>query len=299
MDRQGKSWWVAVGLLGVAVSCMGPAARAQDWGSMVRSLAGEAAQKAIDREIDGPRSDTAAQGQAANPMLHIDSAYDFAPGPVTLFEQNFASTPPGAMPADLKTNGSGQVVTVAEFPGHWLELRDGSSYKLRPPMHLPARFTIEFDLIPVAEQISDLDAFSFGFAHDNSAGAFINDAYNNNAINCVALEYINGGAGDISVSSSATRYSNHSDIDWRDYANRVTHVAIAVDGNLMTVYLDHMKIADAQLFEHNVERYFYFSASLGHHQDARLLVGNLRIGGFQQPVSAQQTAQQAIQPGQP
>lgn len=258
----------------------GHPAHAQDLGSMLKNLANHAAEKVIDQQVNPRRNAYGAQPQGAGPMPQINAAYDFTPGPVTLFQQDFASTAAGAMPADLKTNGSGQVVTVGGFGGRWLELRDGSTYKLQPRIDLPARFTVEFDLIPVAQEINDLNGFHFGFAHDNDVRAYIHDAYNGGSINNISLQYLNGGGGDVYVASSATRYHAFNKVDWRDYANRVTHVAIAVNGDQMQAYLNRMKVVDSRLFEQQRARHFYFSSSFNHRHDARLLVSNLRIGGF-------------------
>lgn len=219
------------------------------------------------------------QAQSANPMLQINGAYDFTPGPVTLFQQDFATTSIGGMPQDLKTNGSGSVVTVPGIPGHWLELQDSSTYKLNPAIELPQRFTVQFDVIPVAAKITDLDYFNFGFAHDNTVGAYIDDAYNNGAITNVQFSFING-TGDIISASSATDYHNDVSMDWVDYANQILHIAIAVNGDRMQAYLDHRKIVDTKAFVHTFSRYFYFSSSFQHTHDAKLLVSNLRIGGF-------------------
>lgn len=277
MEHRAACVAVVVGAL--AAMAYAPASQAQDLGSFLKTIGEEAVQKAVDGQM-GQKANPGAQGQQPGQMLQINGAYDFTPGPVTLFQQNFVSTPVGAMPSDIKTNGSGQVVTLQAYPGHWLELRDSSTYKLHPAIDLPNRFTIEFDVIPVAEKISDLIGFAFGFAHDNSVGSYISDAFNDGAINYVKLGYQNGGGGDIIVASSATNYNNDTNFDWRDYANHVMHVAIAVNGDQMQVYLDHMKIADSRLFEHALTRYFYFDSSFEHYHDAKLLVSNLRIGGF-------------------
>lgn len=263
-------------------------AHAQDLGSMLKSLAGKAAQKAVDNTMDRQRSAPGTDRHGTGSMLRVNGAYDFMPGPVTLFQQTFASTPVGAMPTNLKTNGSGQVVTVDGLMGRWLELRDGSTYKLHPRLDLPTRFTVEFDFVPVAEQINDLSGFHFGFARDNDVRAYILDAYNGGSINHIGMQYRNG---DVSIASSATQYHSFQRIDWRDYANQVTHVAIAVNGDQMQVYFNRMKIADAKMFEQQRSRNFYFSSSLNHQHDAKLLVNNLRVGGFDEADRSQQSAQ--------
>lgn len=220
------------------------------------------------------RADADAQDAEGQPhRLTIDRTSDFTAGSRTLATSDFAATPKGAMPADWKTNGSGSVVAVAQLPGKWLALAPDASYKLARPPVLPDRFTVEFDLVPAADEVGDFDSVLFGFAHDNSTRAFISDAYNGGAINGVDLNF----GGSTSVSSSATDYSHFDDIDLRDTANRIIHVAMAIDGDQMRVYLDGRKIADARLFNGNDARYFFLSSPLNYRHGATMLFGNFRI----------------------
>lgn len=203
----------------------------------------------------------------------------FVPGPTTLYALDLAAAPLGAMPRDLRTNGSAKVVTADGIPGHWLALADSSTYKLSPALHvsLPPRFTVEFDVIPLSESTpSDLGEFSFGFARDDAVRAFIRDANHGGAINNVNFNYLEGR---LVVASSASGYHKTTDIGWGRYAYHPVHVAIAVDGDRMQVYLDRRKMLDARMFR-GAAGHFYFSASPHTQPGAQLLFGNLRIGGF-------------------
>lgn len=244
-------------------------------GQHVEQQATQKIENGMDRHIN-PSGAQAQQG--ASPMLRINGAYSFTPGPVTLFQQDFAATPVGAMPADIRTNGSGQVVAVNGLPGRWLELRDASIYKLAGGTSLPNHFTMTFDVVPAAHKIGDLEGYAFGFAPNNS----LRDCgcgFSGSGINQIQLAYY----GWIKVTSSATGYSRTNlQANFTGQENQVVHVAIAVNGNQMQVWLNHVKIADSQLFRRNPSRYFYFASGDTSSYGAKLLLGNLRIGGFAQ-----------------
>lgn len=228
-----------------------------------------------EQEVGSPRSDTAPRRK----LLTIHSGDTFAPGNHDLFRDDFAATANGRMPASWKTNGSGEVVTLDGVAGKWLKLQNFATYKLAKASSLPSRFTLEFDVIAVADQVADLSPLTFGFAKDNSVRSYIPDAYNEGALNAVSLEYMNGHGG--TVSSSASGKHHPLDIALEDYVNRSMHVAIAVDGDRMQVYLDQTKIADTDLFRGNAARYFFISAPIDSSHGASLVVSNFRIADYQ------------------
>ncbi|MED5547590.1 MAG: hypothetical protein VYD90_20355 [Pseudomonadota bacterium] len=80
----------------------------------------------------------------------------------------------------------------------------------------------------------------------------------------------------VNVSSSATDYYHAEHLDLRHYANRVMHVSIAVEGEMLQVYLDDQKIADTRAFAGKLPRYFFISAPTRTRNNAQLLFGSFR-----------------------
>lgn len=224
----------------------------------------------------------ASQHGAQRPMLQVNGSFDFTPAPITLYRDDFAATPIGAMPRGWKTNGSGEVVSVQGFPGKWLSLQGDSTFKLSRTHRLPDRFTIDFDLLPVAETPSDIGQPLFGFAGDDRATTYLADGDNDGALNAVDLLFVNSGA-DVSTYSGATGFNSDPNFSLQEYTNRILHVSIAVDGNRERVYLDHTKILDSRTFQNNPSRYFFISGAMNYDHGAQLLFGNFRIGGYTQP----------------
>lgn len=255
---------------------------AQSLWDAVKDTVQHKATQAIEKSIDNPPDPrTGDTGHPSHPaMLSINGGAAFTAGNVPLFHGDLAATRIGAMPSAWKTNGSASVVSLGGMPGHWLKLANSATYKLVDPVRLPQHFTVQFDVIAVADKINDLDGFHFGFAHDNSVRNYIMDAYNDGAINAIKLNYSNSGGG--SVASSATGYHHFFDFDLEGYPNRPLHVALDVNGDTMRVYLDHTKIADTKLFLGNGARHFFMSSSLNSKHGAAIVVGNFRIDGFEQ-----------------
>lgn len=75
------------------------------------------------------------------------SKYDFIPGEKVIGYEDFSQDAVGDFPAAWYTNGSGEVVTLNNFPGHWLMFRNNSKYVFRLDETLPENYTIEFDFL--------------------------------------------------------------------------------------------------------------------------------------------------------
>ena len=228
----------------------------------------------MDPDRPAREDDVASDGD--HHSLVINQAYDFIPGTEPLVHTDFADAAIGSIPGTWKTNGSGDIVTVQGLSGKWLRLQDFASYKLVAPPRLPSRFTVQFDIVVATDVTRDIGFIHAGFANDNSVRTYLQDAYNDGAINAVTFGY----AGDGGVASSATGYNHPVVMDMRGFANRVIHVSIAVDGDNERIYVDRRKIADARLFNGNPARYFFISAPTSTEHEAKVLFGNFRMDAF-------------------
>ncbi|RYF13436.1 MAG: hypothetical protein EOO77_15520 [Oxalobacteraceae bacterium] len=258
------------------ILAIGTPADAQ-FGSLLNSMKSKAADK-VSQQLDPDRYQRDAR-IASNPEHHsliINQEYDFIPGTEPLVQTDFANAALGSIPATWKTNGSGDIVTVQGLPGKWLKLQNFASYKLANPPQLPSRFTVQFDIVVATDTTRDIGFIHAGFAKDNSVRTYLQDAYNDGAINAVTFGY----AGDGGVASSATGYNHPVQIDMGGFANRVMHVSIAVDSDNERIYIDRTKIADAKLFDGNMSKYFFLSAPTSTEHNASVLFGNFRIDKF-------------------
>lgn len=234
----------------------------------------KAAQKANDA-MDKKTSDNNS-ADAAKPhsnKLSINSGFDFTPGDSILFSENFAGIPDGSSTRIFKTNGSASVVSVKDVDGKWMKLTDNATYKLTKQLFYPRHFTIEFDILTVADQVRDIEPVVIGFTKDNS----VTD-YNSGNGAYVSLKYYN--ENDVAVNSSYNDKYLSTQFDLNTYLNRTMHVSLMVDGDRMAIYLDKTKISDTQLFLPGSPKNFYVSAPMHYKNGSSVLVSNFRIATF-------------------
>jgi len=232
----------------------------------------------INQAIEKKANDPQPNGTTNRGKIKIQSTFNFAACDSAIYTDNFSTNQTGRLPTSWKTNGSGEIVKVSEFPGKWLQLQNFASYKLARLVKYPSKFTIEFDLIAVADKIEDLHPLSFGFASDNSVRSYMQDAYNDGAINNISITYYNTH-GTIEASSDTKYHHASDDLDLQNYANQTMHVSIAVDGQYEQVYLDKTKISDTKMFNPNRVKYFYISAPIQSQNNAKVLFGNFKLMG--------------------
>jgi outer membrane protein OmpA-like peptidoglycan-associated protein len=81
------------------------------------------------------------------PSLASYSKFDFVAGEKIIFFEDFSQDAVGDFPALWYTNGSGEVVTLNNYPGKWLMMRERSDYAYMFNEPMPDNYTIEFDYI--------------------------------------------------------------------------------------------------------------------------------------------------------
>jgi outer membrane protein OmpA-like peptidoglycan-associated protein len=91
------------------------------------------------------------------PSLQAYSKFDFIPGEKVIFYDDFSQDKTGDFPALWFSNGSGEVVTLNNYPGNWMQITANGCYYPDRDLQTTENFTVEFDLIPGAE------SFEIGF----------------------------------------------------------------------------------------------------------------------------------------
>lgn len=105
----------------------------------------EPAKKSKKAKVESDDAEETAKAPVKS-SLKSYSKYDFIPGDETLLYEDFTQDAVGDFPAKWNTNGSGEVVTLDQYPGNWLMFMAGTTYTLDFDP-LPENFTIEFDFI--------------------------------------------------------------------------------------------------------------------------------------------------------
>lgn len=188
-----------------------------------------------------------------------------------IFSEDFSSYETGASPSSIKTNAAAIVAHPTGHEGKWLLIKDKATYKLNKNIPLPAKFTMEFDVLALAEQVQDIAPVCFGFAKDNAVREHIS---NGGAF--VQLHYRDADAVNIGNYELDSKEANTT-FDLSATANRPLHVKLVVNGRQMAVYLDDSKLANTVLFPAKSAKYFYFSGPWEFDNDAKLYIGNIKL----------------------
>ncbi len=113
-----------------------------------------------NEKTDKQTGDKASGQQQAS--LESYSKYDFIPGEKVIFYEDFSQDAVGDFPDLWNTNGSAEVVTTNQFPGHWLKYVGSDCIWTDGQLALPENYTIEFDIVPVKGEDSE-DMTGYGF----------------------------------------------------------------------------------------------------------------------------------------
>jgi hypothetical protein len=234
--------------------------------------------KKVDDVINGSGSksngSTSVLGGKKTKQPYIEDVYSFTPGSTVIFSDSFTSDALGRMPKHWQSSGGGSIATVGGVPGKWLSLMPATTYKLSQLLAMPGNFTVEFDLLTRSTEAKDIGAMVFGFAKNNSNRDYISSAGDANSITSTTLHFWNKA---IISSSSDTKIYNNLDFPLENYANELIHIAIAVEGEDMRVYVNKSKIIDTGMFKKGTIKYFYLSAPYSYDYTAKMYFGNLVI----------------------
>ena len=111
--------------------------------------------KSLD-EIEGketakPAEATSAQPEPetkpADPGLKSFAKYDFVPGEVVIYSNDFATDNMGELPTGWNTSGNGVVSTIGSLKGNWLQLYQNAAFLSDNKDSFSENFTVEFDLV--------------------------------------------------------------------------------------------------------------------------------------------------------
>lgn len=262
-------------LVALMVSVHVSSSHAQIWKKVQNSIEEKASNK-IDDVLNGKKRTDGTQENTAEPTERpiptgLEEVYAFQPGDSVIFATDFAHDNKGRMPKRWKSSGSGSVASVEGAPGNWLALAEQSTYKIDSLFDTPENFTIEFDLVTRSSESADIGSMSFGFARDNSVAKQLLDAYNGNAITNTQLHFHNQ---EITNASSDTEKYITVDFPFANYSNATLHVAIAVEGDILSVYINKTKVLDTGMFNQDAPKFFYITAPYSYEQQSQVYFGN-------------------------
>jgi hypothetical protein len=217
------------------------------------------------------KADTdAAKPADTKTSVGINSVYDFVPGANVLFTDHFDSTVQGNFPAKWKTNASGEVVTLQQFPGKWFSISGNGVYIPKLKSGLPKDFTVEFDLIIDGGNNHTL-VVDFEDALDGNFDLYPSNPYLQFRIYEGGNAYVDNKGKDLRTHVKSSAYND---------GGKINHVAFRKQGERLLVYINQEKTFDINnAFEGNrTYSTFKFGANFSH--PTHMLVSNVKIAGL-------------------
>jgi OmpA-OmpF porin, OOP family len=218
-------------------------------------------------------------GDQQEPSLQSYSKFDFVPGEKVIFFDDFSQDAVGDFPALWNTNGSGEVVTTNLYDGHWLKFNQESYSAIWTDkfLNLPDNYTMEFDIIPLADQDpKTMAGYSIrvlkseeerkwdGGAVPGDAGFNFYTAYYGTPNYRAYINNPENEQNDLSGDNDAFKTSQK--------LNKKSHISIWVQKTRIRLYLDQNKIFDLPRAASTSSRYNRFRID-----DGAGLFSNFRI----------------------
>jgi OOP family OmpA-OmpF porin len=172
---------------------------------------------------------------------YIVSRYDFIPGEKVIFFDDFTSESTGDFPAQWLTNGSGEIVTSAKFPGKWFNMTKMGYYIPEAKEDFTDNFTVEFDFVPMNSASSET---MFGLSFYLLTGSLSEPGGGGEPADVgfqISLDYDNLGWKNWSV---ATEQRFNGSVAFPFRSNEKYHIAIWVQKQRVRFYANENKVLD-------------------------------------------------------
>ncbi|WP_276482452.1 OmpA family protein [Paraflavitalea pollutisoli] len=224
--------------------------------------AGKSGNKPADQPAPGA-TNTAAVPEAApapattapaTPALKSNTRFDFIPGEQIVYTENFDQEAIGELPTNWNTTGTGEVVTLNNFPGKWLQVHQRSFYLTSNQAEFGENYTVEFDLIMNVKYNGHFFPYiEFGFLSTNKEPAASND-YLRNYRKYASLEAIfYPSEGERSTMGIHTYQANKNYYTGDQqtvpalskFFGKPIHIAMQVQKERLRIWADQEKIFDA------------------------------------------------------
>jgi outer membrane protein OmpA-like peptidoglycan-associated protein len=220
--------------------------------------------KKIDETLDAAEGKTPAAteipGSGAGATAVVDAGiksagkFDFVPGELIIYADDFANDEAGELPVNWNTNGTGEIVSLDKIPGKWLRLHKQFTYLSRNTKPFGENYTVEFDIVLQLKSNGWMypEIFFGMFStkdEPNTENAFLKDQNKYASVNTKVYpaEYKGSRATLKSYLETKSYYSseNKSYGDLEKYYGKPVHVSIQVQKERMRVWMNQEKLFDA------------------------------------------------------
>jgi outer membrane protein OmpA-like peptidoglycan-associated protein len=220
--------------------------------------------KQIDETLDAAEGKGSSTTEATSTVSSAPTAndtgikssgkFDFVPGELVIYTDDFADDEAGELPVNWNTNGTGEIVSLDKIPGKWLRLHKQFTYLSRNTKEFGENYTVEFDMVLQLKSNGWMyPEFFVGMFSSkdepNTGNAFLKDQNKNASVNMkiYPAEYKGSRASLKSYFETKSYYSseNKSYGDLEKYYGKPVHVAFQVQKERMRVWINQEKMFDA------------------------------------------------------
>jgi outer membrane protein OmpA-like peptidoglycan-associated protein len=247
-------------------------------------------QKQSTQQPETASAQPAPDTKPADPGLKSFAKYDFVPGEVVIYSNDFATDNMGELPTGWNTSGNGVVSTINSLKGNWLQLYQNAAFLSDNTAAFSENFTVEFDL--VLRRANPKAAFPMlGFGVMATADLSTTDnSLVRDPKKFFALDLklqpgdYNGSHMHLETYNKNNRYLG-TDIKQypklQNYFNQVVHIAMQVQKERLRVWFNEDKMYDlpkafiADTILNQI--YFYVKSSNARDEETGYSIGNFKI----------------------
>ena len=217
---------------------------------------------AVEAQKNEPEHQSQDNSQEIKPVVDVKptltaySKFDFVPGSKIIFYDDFNQENVGDFPALWFSNGSGEVVTLNNYPGKWLNMTAAGCYYPEQDLITTENFTIEFDMIL---NIQEGESFNVGLF---LVSGNIKDPGEGGAIPGVAgvKTAIAPTSIDLSAYADGAYTMNGQSSEFEIKPGEKVHYSYWIQKQRIRVYVNEKKVADSPRilplgFKYNIVRF--------------------------------------------
>ena len=220
-------------------------------------------------------NDSSSQDTNTSNETVVNSNFDFTPGNIAIFNDNFSQDNPGDFPANWDSNGSGELVTINGKK--WLRLGNKATIYPMLKNELPENYTIEFDLFTDGMDNKTSSQAFFKLLLEDTKGFQKPRTFS--VVELSPCQFI-ASQGVIEKHVNGTReIRNKIGKDIREGIAGKSRVSIAVNKTRMRVWLNEEKIVDVpRLIPEGANNFKFYSTGLRDNgTNDKIYIANFKI----------------------
>lgn len=220
-------------------------------------------------------NDSSSQDTNTSNETVVNSNFDFTPGNIAVFNDNFSQDNPGDFPANWDSNGSGELVTINGKK--WLRLGNKATIYPMLKNELPENYTIEFDLFTDGMDNKTSSQAFFKLLLEDTKGFQKPRTFS--VVELSPCQFI-ASQGVIEKHVNGTReIRNKIGKDIRNSIAGRSRVSIAVNKTRMRVWLNEEKIVDVpRLIPEGANNFKFYSTGLRDNgTNDKIYIANFKI----------------------